>query len=155
RKEAGPAETFASRTRPPPWARRAKSTRRELGDGGFPARSRDGLEPVGVRSGEPRPFLHQPSPPGQPAATTLLPTRKRGTAMAVPSDWLVHDAGLVLDGARAAGVRRRLALWHRDRGGRFSLDGPDTAMIWSGGRAIPNAEPVAAFTMRAVGRQVL
>ncbi|HEY3111121.1 MAG TPA: hypothetical protein VGL23_20345 [Chloroflexota bacterium] len=75
--------------------------------------------------------------------------------MAVPSDWLVHDAGLVLDPARAAGVRRRLALWHRDRGGRFSGDGPDTAIIWSGGRAVPNAEPIAAFTMRECGRQVI
>ena len=74
--------------------------------------------------------------------------------MALPSDWQVHDAGLVLDAARAVGVRRRLALWHRDRGGRFSLDGLDTAVIWSGGRAVPDAEPVAAFTMRTVGRQV-
>jgi hypothetical protein len=75
--------------------------------------------------------------------------------MAVPSDWRVHDAGLVLDAARAAGVRRRLALWHRERGGRFSADGPDMALIWSGGRAVPNAQPIAAFTMRDVGQQVV
>jgi hypothetical protein len=75
--------------------------------------------------------------------------------MALRSDWHVHDAGLVLDSARAAGVRRRLALWHRDRGGRFSLDGPNTALIWSGGRAVAGAQPVAAFTMRDVGRQVV
>jgi hypothetical protein len=75
--------------------------------------------------------------------------------MPVPSDWRVHDAGLVLDATRAAGVRRRLAQWHRDRGGRFSAEGPTTAVIWSGGRAVPNAQPIAAFTMRDVGPRVV
>jgi hypothetical protein len=68
--------------------------------------------------------------------------------MALPSNWLAHEAGLVLDARRAEGLRRRLALWSRAQGGRFDGRDPGAVVIWSGGR-------VAAFTMREAGGQVV